>query len=177
MDPYIGEIRIFAGNYAPRGWQFCNGQMMQIAQQPALFSVLGNTYGGDGSTTFALPNLQGQCAIGAGQGAGLSPRALGQNGGVAAVTLSAAQLASHGHNVSCGAAATQTTANASSLWANGAGSGRGATALYGPAPDGNTKMSPAAVLASGGGLPHDNVQPSLTLSFIIAVEGLYPSPD
>ena len=177
MDPYIGEIRIFAGNFAPRGWQLCNGQLLPIANNEVLYTVIGTTYGGDGVTTFAVPNLQGSVPIGEGQGAGLTSRALGATGGASEVTLTVAEMPGHSHTVNCGAASTQTTADASSVWADGTGAGRGVNLLYGPAPDGNTTMNPAAVMPAGQSLPHSNVQPSLTVNFIIAIEGIFPSPN
>jgi microcystin-dependent protein len=165
-EPFIGEIRIFGFNFAPRGWALCNGQILSIAQNTALFSLLGTTYGGNGQTTFALPNLQSRVPVHFGQGPGLSPYVLGQQGGTETVTLNTNQMPNHSHLV----AASSVSPNASRpgnafLAANGA---------YQTAPDGTT-MNPAMIQGSGGSQPHDNIQPYLTLNFCIALEGIFPS--
>jgi microcystin-dependent protein len=173
MDPYIGEIRIFAGIFAPVDWYLCNGQSLAVQEYAALFSVIGTQYGGDGVKTFMLPNLQGMVPIGMGSGPNLSPRQLGQSGGAASVTLTLSQLASHNHGVNCQAALTQSVADSSSVWANGAGSGRGAAQLYASSAL-DTTMNEATVKVAGGNLPHNNLQPSLSVNFIICYNGIYP---
>lgn len=167
-EPFIGEVRIFAGNFAPRGYAQCNGQLLPISQNTALFSILGTTYGGNGTTTFALPNLQGKSPLHSGQGAGLSPYALGQTGGEAAHTLNAAELPSHRHTLRASSAATGGTPGPGVVLAatSGAKIYRGATNLVPMA----TGLS-----ASAGNQPHENRQPYLTLNFIIAVQGVFPS--
>ncbi len=153
-DPFVAEIRMFAGNFAPRGWALCNGQLLQISQNTALFSLLGTTYGGDGKSTFALPNLQGRAPMHAGSGPGLSPHFLGEEAGVNSVTLLTSEMPSHSHLL------LGTNARA------GVGS-----------PDGNVLnrgMDPNMVGPSGGSQPHNNMQPYLALTFIIALQGVYP---
>lgn len=168
-DPFIAEIRIFAGNLAPRGWAFCNGQLLPIAQNTALFSLIGTTYGGDGRSTMGLPNLQGRVPMHPGQGAGLTPRRLGEAGGSDAVTLVGLQLPRHDHFMRAVPKTTQASPNG--------GVGLGNAPIYAtPADQGSiVAMADGAIGAAGGGQPHDNRQPYLALSFIIALEGLYPS--
>jgi microcystin-dependent protein len=165
-DPFVAEIRMFAGNFAPRGWALCNGQILPIAQNTALFSLLGTTYGGDGRNTFALPNLQGRAPMQPGQGPGLSLRDLGEQGGQEVVTLLESQMPGHNHPLAAfGAAATTGTPAASvSLAQTAAG-----TSIYGPAADLQSLGTPA-----GGGQPHNNMQPYLALTFIIALQGIFP---
>lgn len=170
-NPYVGEIKVFAGNFAPQGWAFCNGQLVAISQNTALFSLLGTTYGGDGQQTFGLPDLRGRALIHQGQGNGLSPYAMGQMGGVEAVTLITQQLPGHTHAMlGSSAAATSPYPN------NGVGMGATATGepIYAPGP-GATPLSPQAVTSAGGGLPHDNRQPYLAISYIIALFGIFPT--
>jgi microcystin-dependent protein len=167
-EPFIAEIRIFAGNFAPRGWAFCNGQLLPIAQNTALFSLLGTTYGGDGRTTMGLPNLQGRAPMHPGQGAGLTPRRLGEAGGSDAVTLVGPQLPRHDHFMR----AAPNTAQASPSDSVGLGN---APMYATPLPGNVVPMADEAVGAAGGGRPHENRQPFLALSFIIALQGLYPS--
>jgi microcystin-dependent protein len=169
-EPFIAEIRIFAGNFAPRGWAFCNGQLLPIAQNTALFSLIGTTYGGDGRTTTGLPNLQGRAPMHPGRGPGLTDRRLGQRGGVETVTLSEAQMANHSH---------QMTASPNPGEQPGPGSGNalaravGATAYT--AASNLVSLNAATMPQTGGGQAHNNLQPYLTLNFIIALTGLYPS--
>ncbi|MFZ5643699.1 MAG: phage tail protein [Bacillota bacterium] len=169
MDPFIGEIRIFAGNFAPYGWAFCNGQIMQIVQNTALFSLIGNVYGGDGKTTFALPNLSGRAPMHQGAGPGLTPRVLGETGGYTSVTLLQNEMPVHSHAVNCQATAN-TNDPAGAVWANTAG--RGSPTPYGTPP--NVAMSQQAVQPAGGSMPHNNMQPYLGLNFIIALQGIFP---
>lgn len=170
-DPFIGEIRLFAGNFAPQGWAFCDGQLLSVSEYEALFTLLGTTYGGDGQTTFGLPDMRGRVPIHAGQGPGLTPRVVGQAGGAEQVTLGVANLPSHSH-APFGADDTSVTTDPS-----GRVLGHPTTNTY-RAPYGApaTGMAPPSVGSTGGSQPHDNVAPSLVLNFIIAVVGIYPSP-
>ncbi len=170
-EPFIAEVRIFAGNFAPRGWAFCNGQLLPIAQNTALFSLIGTTYGGDGRTTTALPNLQGRAPMHPGRGPGLSDYRLGQKGGSETVTLTEAQLASHPHTAQATMnAATSNDPNAK-LVASSAG--RVVTPVFGTGA--LVQMNTSSLSNTGGGGPHNNMQPFLTMNFIIALVGLYPS--
>ncbi|MDJ0866070.1 MAG: tail fiber protein [Myxococcota bacterium] len=170
-EPFIAEIRIFAGNFAPRGWAFCNGQLLPISQNTALFSLIGTTYGGDGRTTTALPNLQGRAPMHPGRGPGLTPRRLGENGGVTSVTLTEAQMPSHDHALRA----------SNELGEDRPAVGRAlARSTGGPMYQTNTTanrvpLDTAALPPAGGGQAHTNRQPYLTLNFIIALVGLYPS--
>ena len=171
-DQFVGEVRMFGGNFPPSGWAFCNGQVLPIAQNTALFSLLGTSFGGDGRSTFALPDLQGVFPLHAGgsAGPGLSPRSIGQAGGSDSVALSAAQLPAHGHALrAVPGASTGTPGGAVSLAPTSNGS-----ALY-RAPDGSYLNTAAADMgAAGGGAPHDNLPPYLALTFIIALQGIFP---
>ncbi|HYL93623.1 MAG TPA: tail fiber protein [Alphaproteobacteria bacterium] len=170
-NPFVAEIRIFAGNFAPTGWALCNGQLLPISQNTALFSLLGTTYGGDGKSTFALPNLQGSAPMQQGQGPGLSQRVLGETGGEQSVTLLVTEMPAHSHSAQCVSAGGGTNSPQNAIWAGG---GRGAPPMYTPA--GNTaSMSPFAVSQTGGNLPHNNMPPFLGLTFIIALQGVFPA--
>lgn len=171
-SPFIGEIRMFGGNFAPRGNAFCNGQIISIAQNTALFSILGTTYGGNGTTTFALPNLQSRAPMHFGQGPGLSQRSLGETGGVETVTLSTTQIPAHNHQATGLAAAGNQGSPAGATWAT-VNVGRNPAPLYAPAPS-NTTMNPAAIAQTGGGQPHENMPPFLAINFIIATQGVFP---
>jgi microcystin-dependent protein len=164
--PYIGEIRIFAGNFAPVGWLLCQGQLLPISQYDVLFNLIGTTYGGDGQNTFALPNLASRIPYH--QGSGYT---LGQMGGVEQVTLTGQQIPVHNHLAQGSSAGAGKAEPAGNVWGNWGQSMYQSTAS---APD--TTMSPQALLPSGGGQPHDNMPPFLCLNFIIATEGIYPSP-
>ena len=171
-DQFVGEVRIFCGNFAPRGWAFCNGQLLPISQNTALFSLLGTSYGGDGRSTFALPNLQGAFPMHAGSsaGPGLSPRNVGQSGGGETVTLSTAQLPAHGHALQAVPGASTGTPDAGvSLAPTSNG-----TALYRASDGVYLNTAPSDLAASGGGGPHDNLPPYLALNFIIAMQGIFP---
>lgn len=170
-DTYIGEIRIFAGNFAPKGWALCDGQLLAIAQNTALFSLLGTTYGGNGITTFALPDMRGMAPLQQGTGAGLTERFLGEAGGSPEATLSLDQIPEHNHApsaVAVGNASSPTNA----VWA-GLAQGRGVPAVYGTSTA--VQMNPQAIGVAGESMPHNNRQPYLGLNFIIALQGIYPS--
>ncbi|AKF07711.1 phage tail protein [Sandaracinus amylolyticus] len=171
-DPFVAEVRMFGLNFAPRGWALCNGQIMAIAQNTALFSLLGTTYGGDGRSTFGLPNLQGAAAMGAGHGPGLTPRPLGAVGGSATVTLLTTEIPAHGHGVSFSRAES---------YEGHPGAGQpamtqGGLALYAPpgASSPTTAMSPLALGVSGSSQPHNNLMPYLAITFCIALQGVFP---
>lgn len=166
-DPFVAEIRIFGGNFAPRGWAFCDGQLLPISQNTALFSLLGTTYGGDGRTTFALPDLRGRSPLHQGQGPGLSSRQLGEPAGVENVTLTQSQIPVHTHALASGGAAVATNPGGNRF-------GQPASAkIYGPATS-MVPMSAAAIGSAGQNQAHGNRQPYLVLSFIIALQGIFP---
>ncbi|MGO4834289.1 phage tail protein, partial [Rhizobiaceae sp. 2RAB30] len=178
-SPFVAEIRIFPYNFAPRGWALCNGQLMPISQNTALFSLLGTIYGGDGKTTFGLPNLGNSVAIGQGQGPGLSDYILGQVGGEPNVTLITQEIPSHNHGLNC--TSTVGTANASDGAQLAKGqkgnfqSGITQIQLYSTnAP--TTTLNPAtAVGTAGSTAPHNNMMPYLTLNYCIALQGVFPA--
>lgn len=172
-DPFIGEIRLFAGNFAPRGWAFCNGALLDISQNTALFAVVGTIYGGDGRTTLGLPDLSGRAAMHVGTGPGLSARPIGSRGGAAEVTLATQQLATHRHTLNASTADTDEEGTADPAGAT-PGTTANADAFYGP-PSGLGPMADAAVPPVGGGDPHNNLQPYLAMNYIIAVQGVFPS--
>jgi microcystin-dependent protein len=170
-EPFVGEVRMFGGGFAPVGWALCNGQILPISQNTALFSLLGTNYGGNGTSTFALPNLQGAFAIHAGStaGPGLQQRLVGETGGSETVTLTAAQLPAHGHAMEAVSAATTGTPGSTvSLAPTSNGS-----PLY-RAPDVYLDTGAADMGASGGGAAHNNLPPYLTATFIIALQGIFP---
>lgn len=172
-DPFVAEIRIFPFNFAPTGWAFCNGQILPISQNTALFSLLGTMYGGNGQSTFALPDLQGRSPLHPGQGPGLSLHDIGQMGGEEFVTLLQSEMPAHTHAPNCTAnAGGDATTPVGNVWAV-SGFGRGGIALYHEAPS-NGQMSLQAVTPTGGGLPHNNMPPYLVLNFCIALQGVYP---
>ena len=170
-DPFLGEIRLFPYNFAPRGWAFCNGQIMAISQNTALFSLLGTTYGGNGTTNFALPDLRGRVAVSSGQGPGLSSYVLGQQSGSENTTLLQAQMPAHSHTVSPAA----NDAAASVTRPGGAVMARVSTAIYAGAGDGSTTMAASTTSNTGGNQPHTNIQPLLVLNYCIALQGIFPS--
>ncbi|EFM10882.1 Tail Collar domain protein [Paenibacillus curdlanolyticus YK9] len=168
-DPFLGEIRQFAGNFAPNNWALCNGQLLPISRYTALFSLLGTMYGGDGKTTFALPNLMGSAPMHYGQGPGLSLRSQGEQAGEANVTLLQTEIPAHTHTAKGGQSAT-TAQPDNAGWGT---SGRTGTQLYtDTAP--NTTMHPLALQATGGTQPHNNMQPYITVNYIIALQGIFP---
>ena len=170
MDPFVAEIRIFSGNFAPLGWAFCNGQLLPISQNTALFSLLGTTYGGNGQSTFALPNLQGSAPIGEGQGPGLSQRFLGEAGGAATVTLTEIQIPAHTHTPNAVTGGGNTTSPAGAVWASDVGH----TPPPAYASTANDQLGAGAIGPTGNGQPHNNLPPYLTLNFMIALQGVYP---
>ncbi|MEM7110834.1 MAG: tail fiber protein [Chloroflexota bacterium] len=167
-DPFIGEIRIFAGNFAPRGYAFCDGQLLPISQNTALFSVLQTTYGGDGRTTVGLPNLQNRAAMHSGHGPGLTNRQLGNTGGEDTVTLQANQLPAHNHSLAGISSVRGNDGSPSNNTVSGA-------PIYADAGSATSTMAASAVTNTGGNQPHQNRQPYLGLSFIVALAGAYPS--
>ncbi|HEV7675251.1 MAG TPA: tail fiber protein [Candidatus Angelobacter sp.] len=170
-NPFVAEIRIFAGNFAPTGWATCDGQLLPISQNTALFSLLGTMYGGDGRTTFALPNLQGSAPMQQGQGPGLSLRSQGEIGGEQTVTLLQTEMPAHNHNA-VAASGTGLPDPTNNVWASGA---KGFGSIYSPSvPASNVQMSPFATSITGGNLPHNNMMPYLCLTFIIALQGVFP---
>lgn len=168
-DPFVAEIRIFSFTFAPTGWAWCDGQVLPISQNTALFSLLGTTYGGDGKSTFALPNLRGASPMHPGQGPGLSLYDLGQQGGSETVTLLTSEIPVHTHQLR---AATQDNADSNLVNQNAVlGPSTGGT-LYQPSDD--VSLAPEALTTSGGSQPHNNMQPYLTLRFCIALRGVFP---
>lgn len=169
-EPFVAEIRIFAGNFAPRGWAFCDGQLLPVSQNTALFSLIGTTYGGDGRSTTGLPNLQGRVPMHPGHGPGLTDRRLGQSGGVESVTLTEDQMPVHNHNPVASAQRAGSGTPAGNFLAEPRDG-----LLYQTDTNSNlVDLNPQALANTGGSLPHNNVQPCLTMNFIIALQGLYP---
>jgi microcystin-dependent protein len=169
-EPFIGEIRIFPYQFAPRGWALCNGQSLPIAQNYALFSVIGNTYGGDGVSSFALPDLRGRAPMHPGQGPGLSSYYLGQKGGAESVQLSVAELPEHSHRMRD----RDMDLGEVSVPAPNCSLAKSANAKIYAAPGSLTPMSAASLSEEGGGQAHNNMQPYLTCQFCIALDGVYP---
>jgi microcystin-dependent protein len=167
--PFIGEIRMFGGTFAPRGWAFCDGQLIQVQDNEALFSLLGTIYGGDGRTTFALPDLRGRLPIHTGSGPGLTPRTQGSQGGEENVTVTAQQLPSHPHTAPGTSAGADTNVPPGGRLPAVAGSEHYAD------PSGPLLMNNQAVMNAGGGQSHNNVMPFQCINFIIALTGLFPS--
>lgn len=186
-NPFIGEIILFAGNFAPRGWAFCQGQLLSIAQNTALFAIVGTTYGGDGRTNFGLPDLRGRTAMGNGNGPGLTPRRLGEKSGAETVTLTPSTAPPHNHQVTTSHSFGASTANANSHQPTTAtplgtptiqgnpgipiySSSPADTAIEGAAIGGNLVLADA-----GGSQAHENMAPFLTMNYIIALQGVFPS--
>jgi microcystin-dependent protein len=171
MDNFLGEIRIFAGSFAPRGWALCNGQLLSITQNTALFSLLGTNYGGDGRSSFGLPNLADSVPMHFGTGPGLTTRDLGEAGGSPAVSLLTTAMPAHNHvPMGEGSAIGETRTTSGTAWGSATRSGSNRYAA-----DSNlVPMSPLALGITGGSQPHNNMQPYLGLNFIIALEGIFP---
>ena len=167
MEPFIGQIMMFGGNFAPRGWAFCDGQLLPISQNTALFSLLGTTYGGDGRTTFALPDLRGRTPIHSGHGPGLSDYRQGSKGGQETVTLTVNQMPSHNHVVKANLDEGTSDEVENNYLSNSS------TPLYSSSADGNLNTS--SVVHTGGGQAHSNMQPYLAIQYVIALQGIFPS--
>lgn len=168
-DPYLGEIRVFGFSFAPLNWAFCHGQLVPIAENPALFMVIGTTYGGDGVNTFALPDTRGRIPIHQGQGLGLSSYVIGQSFGAESVTLTTPQLPSHGHTLLASVSGARTTTPTNNVL------GSGEADIYNRDTTATLAASSSAVAMSGGGQPHANIQPILGLNFCICLAGIFPS--
>jgi microcystin-dependent protein len=169
-DPFVAEIRIFPFNFSPRGWAFCDGQLLPISQNTALFSLLGTTYGGDGRSTFALPNLQGRAPMHPGQGPGLSVRDLGEMGGSETETLIESEIPSHNHTLQAQAITLGGSANPAGNTLNRVASGN----LYANTNANLVPLSPQALAPAGAHQPHNNMMPYLTCYFNIAMQGVFP---
>ena len=173
MDSFIGDIRLFAGEFAPRGWKFCDGTELSISVYEPLFTLIGTTYGGDGQSTFALPDLRGRVPVGQGEGPGLTPRLIGETFGSENVTLLAPQMPQHTHTLNATTDSATSPQAAGNLFAQ-----TGSDKCYGPPP--GTSPQPQALAANavsvaGGSQPHNNILPAMAINYIIAVEGIFPS--
>lgn len=169
-QPYVGEIRLFAGNFAPSGWALCQGQLIAISDNETLYTLIGTTYGGDGVSSFALPDLRGRVPVHQGQGPGLSPRPRGETGGFERVTLLTNQTPLHSHTLHASTApASVPTPGGNVLATTGAAS-------YGPGPASTAMASGAIDTTWGNAQPHENMAPTLTVNYIIALYGIFPSP-
>ena len=169
MDPFVGEIRAFGFNFAPTGWAQCNGQLLPISQNTALFSLLGTYYGGDGKSTFALPNLQGSAPMSQGQSAGTSDRVVGEAAGTETVTLLESEMPVHTHSLNAAESTATERQPPNQMFAVGE-----AISFYRTGSP-NAAMNPAMLVLAGSSLPHNNMQPFLTLNFCIALQGIFPS--
>lgn len=173
MEPFIAQIMLFGGNFAPRGWAFCDGQLLPISSNSALFSIIGTAYGGDGRTTFALPDLRGRVPMHAGTGAGLTPRQIGQRMGVEDVTLVESQMPVHNHQILAAAAAAANS--------RAAGDAIGRSDIYvdnnpsDPTTQPSIALNDKTIASAGGGQQHENMQPTLCINYIIALQGIFPS--
>lgn len=169
-EPFVGEVRMFAGNFAPRGWAFCDGQLLAVSQNDALFSLLGTIYGGDGRTTFGLPDIRGRIPLHAGSGPGLSPRRLGAKSGAEKETLTVNQLPSHSHSLTGNSAdASQTNPSNNALAKSNPAAGMYTTSSA------TVSLSSNAVSSIGGSRSHTNLMPFVCINYIIALFGIYPS--
>ncbi|HEY0548649.1 MAG TPA: tail fiber protein [Verrucomicrobiae bacterium] len=169
-EPFIGQLILVGFNFAPRGYAFCQGQLLSIAQNTALFSLLGTTFGGNGQTTFGLPDLRGRVPNGQGQGPGLSNYSMGQVGGTESVTLITQQMPAHSHNLNCYSEdGNQGNANGNIAASTGAAPPPYSNVAF------NSQMSPTAIGPTGNSQPHDNLSPYLTMNYCIALEGIFPS--
>ncbi len=172
-QPFVGEIRMFGGNFAPAGWMFCDGSLLPISENETLFQLIGTTYGGDGQSTFALPDLRGRLPLHMGQGPGLSNYVLAQSGGVESVTLTAQQLPTHTHPAMCSTGSGSNTSNpAGGTWSVAD------TASYSGSLAAGGFMGSSAIISTptGGSQPHDNMVPFLCVDYIISLFGIFPSP-
>jgi len=172
-SPFVAEIRMFAGNFAPKGWASCNGQLLPISQNTALFSLLGTTYGGDGKSTFGLPDLAGSAAMGQGQGSGLSQRFLGETSGSQTVTLLQTEMPMHTHVVNCNNGAGDQPSPTNNIWSK-PHVGKATDNVYATG-TGNTQMNIQALSVTGNSFPHDNMMPYLCVFFMIAMQGVFPA--
>jgi microcystin-dependent protein len=170
MDPFVAEIRIFPFNFPPKGWAFCDGQLMPISQNTALFSLLGTTYGGDGRSTFALPNMQGNAPMHPSQGPGLSLHDLGETSGTETVTLLQSEIPAHAHTMQASTQDGTDDHAQGNLFAQGVGVGMYIADNTGPF----VTLNDNALTLAGGDQPHNNMQPYLTLNFCIALQGVFP---
>jgi microcystin-dependent protein len=168
-DPFVAEIRVFPFTFAPKGWALCNGQLLPISQNTALFALLGTFYGGDGKSTFALPNLQGSVPVNTGQGPGLSERFLGETGGSSVVTLITTEMPAHNHAVTASAAEAGSRSPSGELFANQSGGVNSYASDGAP-----VAMAPQAVGTAGGSQPHNNMAPYVAFNFCIALQGVFP---
>jgi microcystin-dependent protein len=174
-SPFLAEIRIFGFNFAPLGWAQCNGQLLSISQNTALFSLLGTNFGGNGTSTFGLPNLQGNVPIGTGQGPGLSEYVVGQTGGTQNVTLLTTEMPQHSHPLNADTGVANSSSPTNALYKSGRVPGSPPVLLpsYTTAAP-NTPLNPQTVSVAGSSLPHNNMMPTLTLNFCIALQGIFP---
>ena len=168
-EPFVGEIRMFAGNFVPRGWAFCDGQLLAVAQNDVLFSLFGTIYGGDGRTTFGLPDLRGRLPVHAGSGPGLSPRKLGAKGGLETVTLTQAQMPAHEHPANALGTAGDSADPSGRIWAAVTAGTRYSTGAS------DTPMHASILAPMGGSRSHTNLQPFLCVNFIVSLFGINPS--
>ena len=180
-QPYVGQILMFGGSFAPAGWMICQGQTIPISENDVLFNLIATTYGGDGQSTFNLPDLQGRVPVHMGTGPGLSTYIIGQNGGVEQVTLTTQQIPQHNHNVLTFTGAPGGNSNKvtnSTYFADQAATVPGGGSLYCYGAGGGTQqaMSPSIVGGTGGSQPHENIQPILTVTYVISLFGVYPTP-
>lgn len=178
-QPFVGEIRMFGGNFAPRNWMLCTGQLLAIAQYQALFSLLGTTFGGNGTTNFALPNLQSRVTVGQGNGAGLTPRTIGEIGGQETITLTTGQMPAHMHGLNASSAVGSSggqTPSSTVVLGTPSGSGDFYVLNDGSQPPPTSGALPAASCSyAGGNQPHTNIMPVLCVTYIIAIAGIFPS--
>lgn len=170
--PYVGEIRLFAGNFEPAGWSFCDGRLLPISENETLFNLIGTTYGGDGQSTFALPDLRGRVPIHFGTGPGLGNRFFGSSGGVEEVTLTTAQIPAHNHPLGASSALATLPGPGGAVPAQSRQAGVDLYLEDSP----SVSMAPTSIGAVGGSQPHENMQPYLGLNYIISLFGIFPSP-
>jgi microcystin-dependent protein len=173
MDPYLGDIRIFAGSFAPAGWVLCDGRLLAISENDALYAIIGTTYGGDGVNTFGVPDLRGRLPVGKGNGPGLSPRVLGQQFGVESVTLITTQIPAHNHSFNASTAVPSTSPSpAGTVFAHSDTDKIYVSSPASPAPE---TLNPATVQAAGGAQPHNNIMSTTAINYIMCTAGIFPS--